>query len=104
MPHNYRTSKNLDRILDKLFKKDKSSYEQVMNKIDEIINSYDVEHYKNLRHDLKDFKRVQVGHFVFPILWLVFVLNSSKISISFSALHCEQKNFIFFCIFKIISI
>ncbi|MBS3065454.1 type II toxin-antitoxin system RelE/ParE family toxin [Candidatus Pacearchaeota archaeon] len=78
MPHNYRTSKNLDRILDKLFKKDKSSYEQVMNKIDEIINSYDVEHYKNLRHDLKDFKRVQVGHFV-----LIFKFNKTMNLVEF---------------------
>jgi len=73
MPYNYRISKNLDRILDKLFKKDKSTYEQVINKIEEIINSSDIEHYKNLRYDLKDKKRVHIGHFV-----LVFKFNKTE--------------------------
>ena len=35
-----------------------------MIKIEEIINSADVEHYKDLRYDIKDEKRVQVGSFV----------------------------------------
>ncbi len=39
----------LDRKLIKLAKKDKTTFEAVMKKIDDIINSYDVEHYKNLR-------------------------------------------------------
>jgi hypothetical protein len=33
----------------KLSKKDKNSYEAVMKKIKEVLNSSDVEHYKNLR-------------------------------------------------------
>ena len=64
MPYNYRTSKNLDRILQKLYKKDKLLYDQLLKKIDEIINFHDLEHYKNLRYDMKDSKRVHVGHFV----------------------------------------
>ncbi|MDP4039805.1 MAG: hypothetical protein Q8P57_04480 [Candidatus Pacearchaeota archaeon] len=32
-----------------------------MKKIEEVITSGDVEHYKNLRHDLSNFKRVQIG-------------------------------------------
>lgn len=78
MSYNYRTSKNLDRILEKLFKKDNSTYEQVMKKIDEIINSSDIEHYKNLRYDLKDKKRVHMGHFV-----LVFKFNKTENLIEF---------------------
>ncbi|MFH1710982.1 MAG: addiction module toxin RelE [Nanoarchaeota archaeon] len=78
MPYNYRTSKNLDRILEKLFKKDKSTYEQLMKKIEEVINSPSVEHYKNLRYDLSDKKRVQVGHFV-----LVFKFNKTENLIEF---------------------
>ncbi|MCX6801143.1 MAG: hypothetical protein NTZ73_03055 [Candidatus Diapherotrites archaeon] len=35
-----------------------------MKKIEEIIETADVEHYKNLRHDMKELKRVHVGHFV----------------------------------------
>ncbi len=64
MPHTYKTSKNLKRILEKLFKKDKSLYEQLLKKMEEIINAYDIEHYKNLQYNLKDSKRVQIGHFV----------------------------------------
>ncbi|MEK6906564.1 MAG: hypothetical protein AABW81_03010 [Nanoarchaeota archaeon] len=48
----------LQKILNKLSKKDKSLYEQVLKKIEEIINFPDVEHYKNLRYDLNDKKRV----------------------------------------------
>ena len=61
---NYRTTKNFDRILEKLFKKNKTLYEQLLKKMDEIVESYDVEHYKNLRFNMKDSKRVQIGHFV----------------------------------------
>jgi len=64
MPHQYKTSKNFDRILDKLQKKDKQLYENLLNKMNEVLNSSDIEHYKNLRYDLKEYKRVQVGHFV----------------------------------------
>ena len=64
MPYNYKTSKNLDRILEKLFKKDRALYEQLLKKMDEIMNDYDITHYKNLRYDMKDAKRAYVGHFV----------------------------------------
>ncbi len=60
----YKTSKEFDRILLKLQKKDKQLYENIINKMEEIINIADVEHYKNLRYDLKEFKRAHVGHFV----------------------------------------
>jgi mRNA-degrading endonuclease RelE of RelBE toxin-antitoxin system len=49
----------------KLSKKDIFSYEAIMKKINEVLNSSDVEHYKNLRYDMKDSKRVHIGHFVF---------------------------------------
>jgi len=62
--HKFRTSENLDEILIKLMRKDKSLYEQLKKKIDEVINCYDVEHYKNLRYKMKDSKRVHIGHFV----------------------------------------
>ena len=68
----YKYSDKLKKILKKLSKKDKQLYEQVLKKINEIINSYNIESYKNLRHNLKDFKRVHVGHFV-----LVFKFDKS---------------------------
>jgi YafQ family addiction module toxin component len=66
----------LQKILNKLSKKDKSTYEQVLKKIEEIINSPDIEHYKNLRYDLKDKKRVHIGHFV---LVFKFIKEENKI-------------------------
>jgi len=62
--YNYEVIPHLQKILNKLSKKDKSLYEQILKKIEEIINSQDVEHYKNLRYGLSDKKRVHVGHFV----------------------------------------
>jgi len=74
----YRIQPNLQKILLKLFKKDKKTRERVLKKIEEIINSGDVEHYKNLRHDLKDFKRVQIGENV-----LVFKFDKTNNTIVF---------------------
>ena len=68
----------LKKKLIKLFKKDKKTYEKIMKKIKEVIDSYDVEHYKNLRYDMKDFKRVHIGHFI-----LVFNYDKSKDVVSF---------------------
>lgn len=64
MPRQYKTSKELDRILDKLQKRDKKLYENVLGKIEEVFTNANVEHYKNLRYTLKEFKRVHVGNFV----------------------------------------
>jgi YafQ family addiction module toxin component len=61
---------HLKEILQKLFKKDKVLYERVLKKIEEIVNSPDVEHYKNLRQDMKDKRRVHVGHFVLVFQYL----------------------------------
>ncbi len=68
----------LEKKLIKLAKKNKSRYEAVMKKIEEIITSRDIEHYKNLRYDMKDSKRVHLGHFV-----LVFTYNKEKEFVSF---------------------
>ena len=64
MLRRYTTSKNFDRILAKLQKRDKQLYNDLLNKMNEILNSPDVEHYKNLKYDLKEFKRAHVGSFV----------------------------------------
>lgn len=60
----YKTSKEFDRILLKLEKKDKQLYKNLLAKMEEIVNTSDIEHYKNLRYNLKEFKRAHVGHFV----------------------------------------
>jgi YafQ family addiction module toxin component len=55
----------LKKILKKLSKKDKASYETLMSKIHEILSCSDVEHYKNLRSPLQQLKRVHIkGPFI----------------------------------------
>jgi len=76
--YTYKISEKLQGIMLKLSKKDKSLYEQLLKKIEEVINSYDVEHYKNLRYDMKESKRVHVGHFV-----LVFQFNKKNNELNF---------------------
>jgi len=70
----YEIHPDLDRILAKLSKKDKVLFEQVLKKIEEVSNSGDVNHYKNLRHPLQNYKRVHLGHFV-----LLFKIEGDKI-------------------------
>ena len=59
-------------------KKDKQMHARIIDKIKEIVNSSDVEHYKNLRYNMKDSKRVHIGHFV-----LIFQYDKSKNEINF---------------------
>ncbi len=72
----YEIIPSLQKILNKISKKDNATYEQILKKIEEIINSSDIEHYKNLRYSLKDRKRVHIGHFV---LVFKFVKEEDKI-------------------------
>ncbi len=56
--YNYEVMPELQRILNKLFKKNKIMYEQVMKKIEEIIkNPY---HYKPLKYGLVGERRVHI--------------------------------------------
>ncbi len=50
-------------VLKKLLKRDKQKYEQILKKIYEITASdfETIDHYKNLRHDLSNYKRVHIG-------------------------------------------
>ena len=48
-----------------VFMKDPRRYKILIKKIEEIINSNNIDHYKNLRKPLQDFKRVHIdAHFV----------------------------------------
>ena len=76
--HSHEIKPHLKKVLEKLSKKDKNTYEQILKKIDEIIKSDSIENYKNLRHDMKDSKRVHIGHFV-----LVFSFNRVQNLVSF---------------------
>ena len=84
--HKFLIEKKLEKIMIKLEKKNGILYDQIKNKINEVINSENVEHYKNLRHDLKDYKRVHVGHFV-----LIFKYDKNKNLISFEDFDHHDK-------------
>jgi YafQ family addiction module toxin component len=86
MPYLFEYSEKLQKILDKMSKKNSELYKQILNKIQEIISSRNVEHYKNLRHDLKEFKRVHIGHFV-----LVFKFNKTKNLVSLEDFDHHDK-------------
>ena len=74
--YSYGLQPSLQKILNKLFKKDRSLYGQVLKKIEEVMTSSDVGHYKNLKFDMKDKKRVHIGHFV---LVFKFIQQENKI-------------------------
>lgn len=76
--YSYEIRPSLQKILNKLFKKNGQLYEQVLNKVKEIISSNNIEHYKNLRYNMKDSKRVHIGHFV-----LVFQFDKENNKIFF---------------------
>jgi len=75
----YSLKPSLRRILKKLSKKDRVAYEQILKKIQEIISCKQVDHYKNLRKPLQDYKRVHVkSSFV-----LIFKYTKEKNEIEF---------------------
>ena len=59
---NFNLTDELKAIIEKLAKKDKKRAEIINKKIRQIINSDDmsIQHYKNLKYDLKEFKAVHI--------------------------------------------
>ena len=84
--YSYEIQPSLQKILNKLFSKDKALYEQVLKKIEEVMTSSDIEHYKNLRFDMKDKKRAHIGHFV-----LVFAVDHERKTVSFEDYDHHDK-------------
>ena len=84
--HNYKLSKRLEKLLPKIYKKDKKLYLQLIRKIDEISNSNNIESYKNLKHNLKGLKRVHLGHFV-----LIFSYDKTEKIIRFKDFNHHDK-------------
>ena len=68
----------LEKKLIKISKKDKLVYDRIIKKIEEITTSKDVEHYKNLRKNMKESKRVHIRPFV-----LIFSYDVTNDFISF---------------------
>ena len=68
---------NLQNLLGKLYKKNRKLYEISMKKIEGIVKN--PHHYKTLRHDLKNIRRVHLfGPFV-----LVFKINEKEQTVKF---------------------
>jgi len=61
---------NFVNILKSIKKRDKRLYEKLIKKIEEIRRIENENHYKNLKHDLKEYKRVHISHYV-----LIFKYN-----------------------------
>ncbi len=80
----FNLSDELKLIIKKLVKKDKKKVEIINKKIKEIINSDEqsIQHYKNLRHDLKDYKRVRIDK-SFVLVFKVDVLNNFILFVDF---------------------
>lgn len=85
----FNLSDELNLIIKKLVRKDKKKVEIINRKIKEIVNSDEqsIQHYKNLRHDLKDYKRVRINKsFV-----LVFKVDPSNNFILFTDFDHHDK-------------
>lgn len=76
--YNFYVSEDLEKKLTKLYKKERNLYDQILKKIAEVINSENINHYKNLKFNMKESKRVHIGHFV-----LVFQYRKEDNLISF---------------------
>lgn len=73
--YEYEISDELRKLLNKLSKKDKTRYEAMLKKIEQIIHAEDLDHYKNLTGSMKHYKRVHIdSHFV-----LVFRVKGNTI-------------------------
>jgi YafQ family addiction module toxin component len=81
---NFDLTDNLKLIIKKLVKKDKKRGEIINKKIKEIVNcdSNSIQHYKNLRHDLKEFKRVHIDS-SFVLVFKVDLYNNFILFVDF---------------------
>ena len=84
--YQYKIQPSLQKIMLKLYKKDNQTRERIIQKIQEIIDSENIEHYKNLRKPLQHLKRVQIREKV-----LVFNYDKKNKSISFEDFDHHDK-------------
>jgi len=78
----YKISLELSKIIHKLYKKDLSLYRKLKNKISEIINSKNLNNYKNLKHPLNQFKRVHITQ-QFVLIFQVDIKTNSILFVYF---------------------
>ncbi len=85
MPFEFSLSDELRAVLEKAAKKNPELAKAVFKKIGQITQLNDeatIDHFKNLRHDLSDYKRVHAGNFV-----LMFKVYRKKRFILFDMLE-----------------
>lgn len=77
-------SDELKLIIRKLVKKDKKRVEIINKKIKEVINNNkeSIQHYKNLRYNLSDFKRVHIDR-SFVLVFKVDIFNNFILFVDF---------------------
>ena len=80
----FNLSDDLKFIIKKLAKKDKKRVEIINKKIKEIISrdKESIQYYKNLRHDLKDFKSVHIDS-SFVLVFKVEIQNNFVLFVDF---------------------
>lgn len=73
MSFKFGINNELKQVLKKIYKKDNQMYEAVLKKIEEIISrdTTTIDFYKNLKQNLKDYKRVHIMK-SFVLLFKVF--------------------------------
>lgn len=84
--YGYEIKPHLQKIIKKLYKKDRFTYERLLKKIDEVSKSKNIDHYKNLRYPLQHLKRVHIGEKV-----LVFKFDKKNKTISFENFRHHDK-------------
>ena len=81
MPQNYLISPELEKLIKKYKKKDPRTTTALQKKMNEIINSEEemIEHYKNLRAPINQYKRVHIN----KSFILIFSFNKKSKTITF---------------------
>jgi len=80
----FNLSDELKLIIEKLAKKDKKRVEIINKKIRQIINSdsLSIQHYKNLKYDLKEFKGVHIDS-SFVLVFKVYIARNFILFVDF---------------------
>jgi len=75
LKYNYEISRQLERELDKLRRKNKKQFEIILKKMSEILEN--PQHYKSLQHDMKGLRRVHIDKSF--VLVFEIVENENKV-------------------------
>lgn len=88
--YTYLIEDKLNQKLIKFFKKDRSTYDVLIKKFQEIINCNNIDHYKNLKYPLQEFKRVHIRGSL--VLIFKFIKSENKL-IFFDINHHDKIYF-----------